>query len=93
MILIPCAPAPRYLLKNMPPERIVQAFEDVQAGGAPMSMQIARKSCSIFKARRPPTPRVENLSPREYEVPGACYAQGATLQGKSPTSWASATTP
>ena len=31
-----------YLLKNMPPSELIQAVEQVNAGGAPMSMQIAR---------------------------------------------------
>ena len=33
-----------YLLKNMPPAELIQAVEQVHAGGAPMSMQIDRKS-------------------------------------------------
>jgi DNA-binding NarL/FixJ family response regulator len=56
-----------YLLKNMPPDELLHAFEQVQAGGAPMSMQIARKVVRYFQAQRS-EPEVEKLSPREYEV-------------------------
>jgi DNA-binding NarL/FixJ family response regulator len=57
-----------YLLKSMPPEELLQALEEVQAGGAPMSMQIARKVVRYF--HRPPAADAElgSLSPREYEV-------------------------
>jgi DNA-binding NarL/FixJ family response regulator len=64
-----------YLLKNMPPDELIQAFEDVQAGGAPMSMQIARKVVQHFQRTPPSDAAVENLSPREYEVL-ALLAQG-----------------
>src|SRR5690606_32397024 len=37
------AGASGYLLKNSPPERIVQALLELHAGGSPMSAQIARK--------------------------------------------------
>ena len=59
-----------YLLKSMPPDELLQALEDVQAGGAPMSMQIARKVVHFF--HRPPASGAElgTLSPREYEVLG-----------------------
>ena len=57
-----------YLLKNMPPDELLQAFEDVKAGGAPMSMQIARKVVHHFHQAPNPSSEVEQLSPREYEV-------------------------
>src|SRR5581483_5608432 len=38
-----------YLLKNMPPGELIQAVEQVHAGGAPMSMQIARKVVNHFQ--------------------------------------------
>jgi DNA-binding NarL/FixJ family response regulator len=37
-----------YLLKNMPPSELVQAVEQVHAGGSPMSMHIARKVVNHF---------------------------------------------
>lgn len=62
------AGASGYLLKSMPPEELLQALADVQAGGAPMSMQIARKVVNYF--HRPPASNagLGVLSPREYEV-------------------------
>jgi DNA-binding NarL/FixJ family response regulator len=57
-----------YLLKNMPPDELIQALEDVQVGGAPMSMQIARKVVQYFHPSRQPGSVVDSLSPREYEV-------------------------
>lgn len=64
-----------YLLKNMPPDELIQAFEDVQAGGAPMSMQIARKVVQHFHQTSLAAAKIEDLSPREYEVL-ALLAQG-----------------
>jgi DNA-binding NarL/FixJ family response regulator len=62
------AGASGYLLKSMTPEELVRALEDVQAGGAPMSMQIARKVVHYF--HRAPVSEAElgTLSPREYGV-------------------------
>lgn len=57
-----------YLLKNMPPAELIAALEEVQAGGAPMSMQIARKVVQHFHRAQNTDPDVEALSPREYEV-------------------------
>ena len=42
------AGASGYLLKTMPQEELVQAVQQVHAGGAPMSLQIARKVISYF---------------------------------------------
>jgi DNA-binding NarL/FixJ family response regulator len=44
-----------YLLKNMPPAELVQAIEQVHAGGAPMSMQIARKVVNHFQQIKKPS--------------------------------------
>ena len=57
-----------YLLKNMPPDELIAALEEVQAGGAPMSMQIARKVVQHFHRAQTADADVEALSPREYEV-------------------------
>jgi DNA-binding NarL/FixJ family response regulator len=57
-----------YLLKSMPPEELIQALGDAQAGGAPMSMQIARKVVQYFHQPRPSGQELSGLSPREYEV-------------------------
>ena len=57
-----------YLLKNMPPKEILQAIEQVHAGGAPMSMQIARKVVSHFRQIKTPSSEVEKLTKREHEI-------------------------
>jgi DNA-binding NarL/FixJ family response regulator len=57
-----------YLLKNAPPAEVVQAIEQVHAGGAPMSMQIARKVVDHFYRIKQPASEVEQLSKREEEV-------------------------
>jgi DNA-binding NarL/FixJ family response regulator len=57
-----------YLLKSMPPDEIIAALAEVHAGGAPMSMQIARKVVQHFHQARATDVEVETLSPREFEV-------------------------
>jgi DNA-binding NarL/FixJ family response regulator len=57
-----------YLLKNMLPEEILQAVEQVHAGGAPMSMQVARKVVSHFQQIKQPASEVEQLTKREQEI-------------------------
>ena len=57
-----------YLLKNMPPTELIQAVEQVHAGGSPMSMQIARKVVSHFQQIRRPASEVETLTRREHEI-------------------------
>ena len=60
------AGAKGYVLKSAPSEELLQAIRQVHAGGAPMSMQIARKVVDHFA--RPASRDTENLSPREQEV-------------------------
>mgnify|MGYP001286580378 CR=1 FL=1 len=57
-----------YLLKNMPAEDLVQAVREVQAGGAPMSMQIARKVVSHFHQAKPAPGNMGQLTVRENEI-------------------------
>jgi len=57
-----------YLLKNMPPADLIQAVEQVHSGGAPMSMQIARKVVNHFQQIRQPASDVERLTKREQEI-------------------------
>jgi len=56
-----------YLLKKMISTELVSAIEQVQAGGAPMSMPIARKVVGFFNQNRASS-AVEKLSKREHEV-------------------------
>jgi DNA-binding NarL/FixJ family response regulator len=62
------AGASGYLLKHVPPTEIMQAVEQVHAGGSPMSMHIARKVVSHFQEKRPAAPSIEVLTPREQEI-------------------------
>ena len=62
------AGASGYLLKEMPHDELVQAIKDVHAGGAPMSMQIARKVVHHFHQIKHPVSDVEKLTPREQEI-------------------------
>jgi DNA-binding NarL/FixJ family response regulator len=62
------AGASGYLLKNMPPDELIQAVEQVNAGGAPMSMQIARKVVEHFHHIQQPRSDMEKLTPREQEI-------------------------
>jgi DNA-binding NarL/FixJ family response regulator len=57
-----------YLLKNTTPAELIQAIEQVHSGGAPMSMQIARKVVSYFQNIKKPQSEVEKLSKREQEI-------------------------
>ena len=61
------AGASGYLLKKMISTELISAIEQVHAGGAPMSMQIAREVVGYFNQARKVS-EVENLSKREQEV-------------------------
>jgi DNA-binding NarL/FixJ family response regulator len=62
------AGASGYLLKKSIPTELVPAIEQVRAGGAPMSMQIAREVVCFFHSLKSPTPDVGALSKREHDV-------------------------
>ena len=62
------AGASGYLLKSAPPAELILAVELVHAGGAPMSMQIARKVARHFRRIVKPTSDVEKLTAREQEL-------------------------
>src|SRR5256886_9505066 len=77
-----------YLLKNMPPAELIQAVEQVHTGGAPMSMQIARKVVNHFQQIKRPSSDVEKLTKREHEIlallaKGYLYKEIAALLGIS----------
>jgi DNA-binding NarL/FixJ family response regulator len=57
-----------YLLKNMPAEELVLAVKQVHAGGAPMSMQIARKVVAHFHQLKQAPDDMYQLSHRENEI-------------------------
>lgn len=62
------AGASGYLLKRSTEEEILAAVEEVQRGGAPMSMQIARKVVSYFHEIAKPSGEVEKLTAREQVI-------------------------
>jgi len=57
-----------YLLKNMPQAELVQAVEQVHSGGAPMSLQIARKVINHFHRDTRAASELEKLTARELEI-------------------------
>lgn len=61
------AGATGYLLKQTPPEALLEALRDVAHGGSPMSSQIARKVVQSFHAGTP-SGEVDKLSDRERDV-------------------------
>ena len=62
------AGASGYLLKGTPADELIRAVEQVYSGGAPMTMQIARKVMDHFRQIQQPASDVEKLTPREQEV-------------------------
>lgn len=62
-----CAGASGYLLKDSPPEKVIEAIKEVLAGGAPMNMQIAHKVLGMF-AQFKPKKADYGLSEREKEI-------------------------
>jgi DNA-binding NarL/FixJ family response regulator len=62
------AGATGYMLKNTTPAELVHAIEQVRAGGAPMSMNIARKVVQHFQKIPKPRSEVEELTKREHEL-------------------------
>src|SRR5215472_9176136 len=62
------AGASGYLLKRMSPKKLLEAVEEVCAGGSPMSAPIARKVVKSFKAVPASEDNSSALSPRERSV-------------------------
>jgi len=62
------AGATSYLLKGTPPEKIVEAINEVHHGGSPISSQIARKVIEAFTKKEKTNDYFQNLSRREQEI-------------------------
>src|SRR5262245_7135153 len=62
------AGASGYLVKNLPPAKILEAIEEVHRGGSPMSSQIARLLVQSFQERGQSKREEENVTPREEEI-------------------------
>lgn len=63
-----CAGASGYLLKQTPPDEIIEAVEQVYAGGAPMTPSIARKVIQTFPGKAAAAADLEQLTSRESQV-------------------------
>ena len=82
------AGASGYLLKRLSPRKLVEAIEEVCAGGSPMSAPIARKVVKSFKSTPAQGDESADLSPREHSVldglaEGLAYKQIADQLGVS----------
>jgi len=82
------AGASGYLLKRLSPKKLLEAIEEVYAGGSPMSAPIARKVVQSFKTAPAHGDDSVDLSPRERSVldrlaGGLAYKQIADELGVS----------
>jgi DNA-binding NarL/FixJ family response regulator len=62
------AGASGYILKNRPPDELMEAIKQVYEGGAPMSMRVARKVIAYFRHIPELVPEEAQLSEREESV-------------------------
>jgi DNA-binding NarL/FixJ family response regulator len=63
-----CAGACGYLLKNVPPVRLLESLKEVVSGGAPMSPEIARRVVNLFREFRTPERAPHGLTQQEAEL-------------------------
>ncbi|MEO6253692.1 MAG: response regulator transcription factor [Ferruginibacter sp.] len=65
-----CAGASGYILKSTTPDGYIEALQNVQAGGSPMTPGIARRVIELFKQNLQPSPtaHVYNLTAQEKRV-------------------------
>lgn len=78
-----------YLLKSIQPTELRSAFEEIQAGGAPMSPRIARRFLRDLVDRNPTSSPAESLSVRErcilrFVARGDSYKEISAALGISP---------
>lgn len=62
------AGASGYLLKRMPPSKLLEAIAEVVGGGSPMSAPIARKVIQLLQSMPVPSDDTVELSDRERQV-------------------------
>lgn len=62
------AGASGYLLKRVPPAKLLEAIREVREGGSPMSGSIARQVVQSFHRMGAAKKESDNLSPREQEI-------------------------
>ncbi|MCZ7651002.1 MAG: response regulator [Thermoanaerobaculia bacterium] len=63
-----CNGARGYLLKRMPPGRLLDSIREAASGGAPMSPEIAAKVIALFSRIAPPVEPECHLSPQEVRL-------------------------
>jgi len=73
------AGASGYMLKRLTPARLLEAIQEVQDGGSPMSSSIARKVVASFQKARAGDEKLTSLSSREQMVLD-CLAKGLTYK-------------
>lgn len=74
-----CNGASGYLLKKLPPAKLLAAIREAHAGGAPMSPEIAKKVVQLFRGLRPPPPAPHGLTAQELRMLGL-LADGHSYQ-------------
>ncbi len=62
------AGATGYLLKRTSPAQILEAIRELQAGGSPMSSEVARRVINSIHKKNAPSAAVEVLTDREKEI-------------------------
>lgn len=63
-----CAGASGYLLKSTPMPMILGSIRELEAGGAPMSPEIARRVMELFRTSPPPKKVDHDLTPHEKRI-------------------------
>jgi DNA-binding NarL/FixJ family response regulator len=63
-----CAGASGYLLKKTPPARLLESLHEAVDGGAPMSLEVARKVIHLFRQFRPVQSDGYDLTPHETRL-------------------------
>ena len=75
-----CNGASGYLLKNTTPARLLQAIEEVNAGGAPITPSIAQKVLDKFRRQAPASnDELKGLSVREKQIL-ECLVEGMSYK-------------
>ena len=63
-----CNGANGYLLKTIPPARLLESLQEAVAGGSPMSPTIAARVVHLFRTFRPPEHAEYRLTPQEAQL-------------------------
>jgi DNA-binding NarL/FixJ family response regulator len=63
-----CAGATGYLLKKTPPAKLLEGLREAVDGGAPMSLEVARKVIALFRQFQPPERADHDLTPHETRL-------------------------